>query len=73
MRTGNEMVEGILRAAEAGEGLPDPDSPMGVSLHALADPSGESYDRRFAERLAGLRPDWFDGGSLAEKAPGRRF
>lgn len=73
MRTGNEMAEAIIRAAEAGEGLPDPGSPMGVVLHALADPAGESYDRRFAERLAGVRPDWFDGESIAERAAARRF
>ncbi len=73
MLQGNEMVERIRRAAEAGDDLPDPASPMGVTLHALADPSGEGYDKKFAAQIAALRPEWFDGASLAEpKGPGRR-
>ena len=67
------MAVRIRRAAEEGDELPDPASPMGVTLHALADPAGQSYDKRFAAEIARLRPDWFDGDSVgAPRAPGRR-
>jgi hypothetical protein len=69
MRTGNEAVERILSAAADGEAMPAPDSPAGVTLHALADPSGESYDPRFARRIAELRPEWFADGALNRDAP----